>query len=203
MRKSRYSLYSPLWIAIAMAPLASLHAQSAAQQAPVTATAHELSNETETVTATVVKIDQKNRLVTLRRPAGKEATIKVGPEARNFDQLKVGDQVTITYQHALALELLPADAAQAGTEVEGSVTRAEKGQSPGGTAEQAVTVTAKLTAVDLKQHTVTLTGADGQPRVIEVTDPARQARLSSLKVGDMVRISYIEALAIKVTPKGK
>ena len=130
MHKSHYSLCSPLWIAIAMAPLVPLHAQSAMQAAPVTTTVHELSNETETVTATVVQIDQQRRLVTLRRPAGKEATIAVGPEAKNFDQIKVGDQVTITYQHALALELLPANGAQAGTEVEGSVTRAEKGQAP-------------------------------------------------------------------------
>jgi hypothetical protein len=202
MRKSHYSFCSPLWIAIAVAPLVAAHAQDVKQAAPVTATAHELSNETETVTATVVQIDRQNRLVTLRRPAGKDATIEVGPEARNFDQIKVGDQVTITYQHALALELLPANAAQAGTEVEGSVTRAEEGQSPGGTVEQAVTVTAKLTAVDLTKHTVTLTGADGKPRVIEVKDPARQARLASLKVGDMVRITYVEALAISVTPKG-
>jgi hypothetical protein len=38
--------------------------------------------------------------------------------------------------------------------------------------------------------------------VIEVKDPKRQAQMSKLKVGQMVRITYVEALAISVT-KGK
>lgn len=190
-----------LAVVTASAPVLSVHAQSSTQ-APVTATAHELANETETVTATVVAIDHQSRLVTLRTAAGKEDTVEVGPAAKRLDQIKVGDKITMTYQHAVALELLPANSAQAGTEVEGGITRDEKSSKPGGTAEHAVTVTAKLTAVDLTKHTVTLTGADGKPRVIEVKDPTRQARLSKLKVGDMVRITYAEALAVTVTPQG-
>jgi Cu/Ag efflux protein CusF len=189
-----------LAVVVAGVPILSVHAQTSTQAPPVTATAHELANETETVTATVTQIDYQTRLVTLRTTAGKEDTVEVGPAAKRFDQIKVGDKITMTYQHAVALELLPADSAQAGTEVEGGITRDEKSSKPGGTAEQAVTVTAKLTAVDLKKHTVTLTGADGKTRVIEVKDPARQARLSKLKVGDMVRITYAEALAVTVNP---
>lgn len=192
-----------LAVVAAGAPVLSVHAQSSTQAPPVTATAHELANETETVTATVKQIDYQNRLITLRTTDGKEDTVEVGPAATRFDQIKVGDKITMTYQHAVALELLPAGSAQAGTEVEGDITRDEKSNKPGGTAEHAVTVTAKLTAVDLKKHTVTLTGADGKTRVIEVKDPSRQARLSKLKVGDMVRITYAEALAVTVTPQGK
>ena len=193
-----------LLLAVVVAGMSSLpvHAQSSTAAPPVTATAHELANETETVTATVVKIDHATRHVTLRTAAGQEDTVEVGPAATRFDQIKVGDKITMTYQHAVALELLPAGSAQAGAEVEGDVTRDEKSKAPGGTAERAVTVTAKLTAVDLKKHTVTLTGADGNSRVIEVKDPSRQARLSKLKVGDMVRITFAEALAITVTPQG-
>jgi len=202
MSSFRYKHCFLLAVVTAGAPVLSLHAQSSTQAPPVTATAHELANETETVTATVVAIDHQSRLVTLRTAAGKEDTVAVGPAATRFDQIKVGDKITMTYQHAVALELLPASSAQAGTEVEGGITRDEKSNKPGGTAEQAVTVTAKLTAVDLTKHTVTLTGADGKPRVIEVKDPARQARLSKLKVGDMVRITYAEALAVTVTPQG-
>jgi len=202
MSSFRYKHCFLLAVVAASVPVLSVHAQSSTQAPPVTATAHELANETETVTATVVAIDHQSRLVTLRTAAGKEDTVAVGPAATRFDQIKVGDKITMTYQHAVALELLPASSAQAGTEVEGGITRDEKSNKPGGTAEQAVTVTAKLTAVDLTKHTVTLTGADGKPRVIEVKDPARQARLSKLKVGDMVRITYAEALAVTVTPQG-
>lgn len=201
---SRIDYKHSLLLAVVMAgvPGLSVYAQSSTTAAPVTATAHELANETETVKATVTAIDHQTRHVTLRTADGKEDTVEVGPAATRFDQVKVGDKITLTYQHAVALELLPANSAQAGAEVEGGVTRDEKSSAPGGTAEQAITITAKLTAIDLKKHTVTLTGADGNSRVIEVKDPSRQARLSKLKVGDMVRITFAEALAVSVTPAG-
>jgi hypothetical protein len=52
--------------------------------------------ETETVTATVTAIDQKTRMVTLKGPAGNSRTIKVGPEAKRLNEVKVGDEVTVT-----------------------------------------------------------------------------------------------------------
>jgi Cu/Ag efflux protein CusF len=192
-----------LVLAIALTTAALAQPQDVAHSSTVSSTAHELGREDQMITATVVQVDQQSRFVTLRGPKGKEVTIEAGPEVQNLDQLKPGDQVTTHYQSAVALEILPADSAQAGTEVQGGVATAAKGDKPGGVAGQSVTVTSKLTAVDLKHHTVTLTGADGQQRVIEVKDPARQAQMKKLKVGDMVRITYVEALAITVTPKAK
>jgi len=81
------------------------------------------------------------------------------------------------------------------------VDSAAKGDAPGVLGERSTTVTAKLTGLDLKKHTVTLTGPDGNSRTIEVKDPARQAKMSSLKVGQMVRITYAEAVAVQVVPK--
>ena len=71
------------------------------------------------------------------------------------------------------------------------------------TAGHSITIVAKLAAVDMKNHTVTLLGDNGEKQVIEVKDPARQARMSQLKVGEMVRITYVEAVAVTVTSKGK
>ena len=48
-----------------------------------------------TSTATVVGMDYANRTGTLKFPDGTTVTFKASPEARNFDQLKVGDQVLI------------------------------------------------------------------------------------------------------------
>lgn len=205
MSKPQFSRSHLLGVAIAIAlPMAALaQPQDVAHSSTVGTTAHELGREEQTITATVVQVDQKTRFVTLRGPKGKEVTIEAGPEVQNLDKVKAGDQVTAHYQAAVALEILPPDSAQTGAEMEGGVTRAPKGDMPGGVAGQSVTVTSRLTAIDLKNHTVTLTGADGQQRVIEVKDPARQAQMSKLKVGDMVRITYVEALAITVTPKAK
>lgn len=205
MNKRYLSRACAFGAALAMAiPAFALAATLAAtQESAVTSTAHELGRDQATITATVVSVDKENRLVTLRGPKGNEETVKAGPAVKNFDQLGEGDKVTAKYQRALALELLPADSAEAGMEYENGMKTAEKGQMPGGVADQSVSVTSKLTAVDLKNHTVTLTGADGKSRVIEVKDPKRQAQMSKLKVGEMVRIIYVEALAISVTPKAK
>lgn len=193
-----------LGIALAMAiPTCVLaQPQQTTEEAGVTSTAHELKREESTLNATVVSVDQETREVVLRGPKGNEETIKAGPEIKNLDQLQAGDTVTAKYERAVALELLPADSAEAGMEYQNGMKTAEKGATPGGTADQSVSVTSKLTAVDMKNHTVTLTGADGKSRVIEVKDPKRQAQMSKLKVGQMVRITYVEALAISVT-KGK
>ncbi len=51
--------------------------------------------ESRTSTATVVGIDYEGRTGTLKLPDGTTATFKAWPEARDFDQLKVGDQVLI------------------------------------------------------------------------------------------------------------
>ncbi len=207
MSKPQVSRSHLLGVAIAMTiavPMAALaQPQEPAHTSTVSSTAHELGREEHTITATVVQVDPQTRFVTLRGPDGKEETVQAGPDVQNLDQVKPGDKVTAHYEAAVALEILPPDSAQAGTEMESGVSRAAKGATPGGVAGQSVTVTTKLTAIDLKHHTVTLTGADGKPRVIEVKDPARQAQMSKLKVGDMVRITYVEALAITVTPKAK
>ncbi len=204
MRKLYRSTSCLLVAAIVLAtPLASL-AQSQATQAPIVhSTAAELGREDRTITAKIVSVDQASRLVTLRGPKGKEVTLQVGPEVANFDQLKAGDQVTAHYQAALALQVMPADSTKAGVDVASHSTPAQPGSTPGLKKGDSITVTSKLTALDLKNHTLTLTGADDKPRVIEVKDPERQAKMSSLKVGDMVVVTYVEALAVKVTPKEK
>ncbi len=190
-------------IAMALPLCAVAQPQDVAHSSTVHSTAHEMARTEATLTATIVKVDQDTRMITLRGPEGDEALVEAGPEVRNFDQLKAGDQVTAHFQRAMALELLPAGSASTGVAYEGGAVGAPKGAQPGMTAGRTITIVAKLAAVDMKNHTVTLLGDSGEKQVIEVKDPARQARMSLLKVGDMVRITYVEAVAVTVTPKGK
>jgi hypothetical protein len=189
-------------LALAAQP-ATVHAQAAADENGATARAYDLGYKNQSITATVTGIDKAEHFVTLRGPKGNEVTIEAGHEVKNFDQLKVGDQVTATYQSAAALEILPVDSGAPGVETSEGTSTAAKGAKPGIEGQQSVTVTSKLTAIDLKKHTVTLLGPDGNSRVITVRDPARQAKMGDLKVGQLVRITYVEAVAVKVTPKGK
>src|SRR6476659_6913394 len=54
-------------------------------------------------TASVQSIDQANRTVTLKTADGALHTYKCSPEVRNFDKMKVGDQVIATVTDELAL----------------------------------------------------------------------------------------------------
>jgi len=49
---------------------------------------------TATVTTTVVAIDPATRTVTLKNKRARVVVVEVGEEARNFDQIKIGDVVT-------------------------------------------------------------------------------------------------------------
>jgi hypothetical protein len=69
---------------------------------------------TETVTATVEAIDYDKRTVTLRAPTGETRSLTVGPEAKRFDEVKKGDQVTVRYTVATAIAVRKAEKAPAG-----------------------------------------------------------------------------------------
>ena len=47
------------------------------------------------MTATITAIDKATRDVTLKGPQGNEMTVTAGPEVKNFEKLKVGDQVNL------------------------------------------------------------------------------------------------------------
>lgn len=189
--------------ALAVPGLSFAQAADPASASTVHGTAFELARHEETQSATVTNVDLKSRFVTLRDEKGSEFTIEAGPEVRNLAQLKAGDTVTVTFQAATAIELLPANSAMPEAVAETDVARAPKGAKPGVDIGQSVSVTSRITALDLANHTVTLTGPEGKQRKIEVTDPTRQARMSQLKVGDLIRMTYVEGVAVQVTPKAK
>jgi Cu/Ag efflux protein CusF len=146
--------------------------------------------------ATVTAIDLKTRMVTLKGPDGNETTIHVDERARNLPQVKVGDVVKIAYMQAVAWKVNKSSKA-APTEAEAAEVRAKPGEKPGGAAGQRITFTATIEAIDLANGTVTLKGPQGNSRTIKARNPAN---LKKVKVGDLVDITYTEAVAIKVEP---
>jgi Cu/Ag efflux protein CusF len=152
--------------------------------------------QTVKVTATITAIDPATRSVTLKGPQGREVAMTVGPEVKNFAQMKVGDQVNVEYVEALTLELKKGGkAAVARTEDTGMAT-AKPGERPAGIAGRQVKVTADVVAVDAATQTVSLKGPK-QTVDLKVRDP-EQFKL--VKVGDQVEATYTEALAISVEP---
>lgn len=145
----------------------------------------------------VKSIDKQNRSVVVVGAEGKEVSLSLGPQVRNFDQIKVGDLVTLTYVQALALDLHKSvNGGKLGQPIvaEESV-RAAPGSKPAGAMERTVTLTANVIKVDQKTQMVTLKGPN---RTVElkVKDPAL---LQKVRVGDQVDATYTEAVAIQVT----
>jgi len=152
-------------------------------------------NEMETVmTATVVAIDLEKRIVTLKGDDGEVREIKVGEEAVNLPQVKVGDLVTIKFYESIAVEVIQ-PGTFAGTGEKTAIVKAKPGEMPGGMAARQVTVTATITAFDKQKSTITLKGPEGKLTTVKVLDPSN---LEKVKVGDELMITYTEALAISV-----
>lgn len=96
--------------AVGLAAPAVLAQQPAAGAGTVTATEPGKGTVANVVklTAAVEAVDAANRTVTLKGPRGKVVTLPVGQDVKNFDQIKVGDQVEATYTEALAISVEPA-----------------------------------------------------------------------------------------------
>ena len=152
-----------------------------------------------TKTATVQKIDQKTRHVTLRRPDGTKFTTVVGSQVHNLPQVKKGDVVRVTYRESIAYEVKKADHAHPGVARSTAVTRAPLGEKPGGTVTDTLSVRMTITAIDKAASEATLRGPHGDVIVVKVKDPSK---LDAVGVGDLVDITYTEALAIAVAKAG-
>ena len=146
------------------------------------------------MTATVVAIDMEKRIVSLKREDGEIRDIKVGEEAVNLPQVKVGDLVTVTFYESIAVEVIK-PGTYAGTGEKTAIVRAKPGEMPGGMTARQVTVTATIMAIDKQKSTISLKGPEGKLTTVKVQDPTN---LEKVKVGDELMITYTEALAISV-----
>lgn len=162
---------------------------------PPTLPAGTVGEDTVTGTATVVAINQKTRHVTLKGADGKKLTIVAGPEVRNLAQVKKGDVVRITYHESIAYQVQKAGKAKPGVTTSTDVSRAAPGEKPGASVTDTVTVRMTIAAIDKAASEVTLRGPHGRANVVKVKDPSK---LDAVQVGDVVDITYTEALAVAV-----
>jgi hypothetical protein len=153
--------------------------------------------QTVTVSARVVGIDRAARIVTLKGPEGNTFDVLCGDEVRNFDQIKLGDQVNAKYLESLYLELKKTKAGiRESVETETGV-RAKLGERPAGMAVKELVILADVIAVDPQKQTITLKGPKGNVVTLPVKNPDQ---FKVVKKGDQVEATYTQALAISVDP---
>jgi hypothetical protein len=191
-----------LAIALAFAGIAPLHAQQPPVAASVVSSSAGKASAVNVVelAATVVGIDKATRTVTLRGPQGRTLDVVCGDEVRNFDQIRVGDQVGVRYQESLSLELKKASGQAAGAAGGAVAARAAPGSRPAGIVGREIQVLADVVAVDQAKSTVSLKGPRGNVVDLKVQNPDH---FKVVKVGDQVEAVYTEAIAVAVTPAPK
>ena len=146
------------------------------------------------VTATVKAVNAADREVTLVGQDGKETVVEVGPDAVNFPQIQVGDQVKATLTQQLVVSMATGTTAP-DNGAAAMVALAPVGAKPGGLVARTVQVTATVVAIDLKRHEATLEFPDGSQKTVAVR---KDVDLTKRAVGEQVVIRVTEAVAISV-----
>lgn len=145
--------------------------------------------------AKVVELDTARRTATLRGAKGKLVTVDVPADVKNFDQVRVGDDLVVRYIAAVAAKLEPASTSGIRERVENTgAIAAPAGALPGTAAARTVEVLAVIQALDRKAGAVTLRGVR---RTVTVNVPAG-VDIAKLKVGDEVRAVFVEAAVVSV-----
>ena len=193
-----HKLFATLGLAASLVLPAAVSAQTAAV---VGGTAPGKAGVAEVVklTATVTALDKATRDVTLKGPQGNELTLTAGPDVKNFDQIKVGDQVNVEFIQALTLELKKGGGlVVARTEQKGAVA-AKPGEKPAAAAGRQVTIVADVIATDPAKQTITLKGPK-QTVDMRIPNPEQFKRVAK---GDQVEATYTQAVAMALMPAAK
>jgi hypothetical protein len=151
------------------------------------------------VSALVTAIDAASRTLTLKGPEGRVFELVAGDEVRNFDQIKVGDSVVVTYVRGLTMEVKKGSGIRESTEKTDAAS-AKPGEKPAGAVGRQITVLADVVAVDQKKKTITLKGPKGNVVELDVQNPDH---FKVVKKGDQVLVDYVEAVAVSVEPAPK
>ena len=150
--------------------------------------------QTSRIEATVTAIDAAKRKVTLVTRKGEKFKVTAGPEVDNFDQVRVGDQLKVTYTEELIVRMAkPGEKTQDTGEAEFDI--APRNAKPGVMTSETYQVTATVAAIDMKKRQATLQFPDGYTKKFKVRP---DVDLTKHKVGEKVVIRTTETFAIKM-----
>jgi hypothetical protein len=149
-----------------------------------------LTGPTQTVTGTVEAIETSSRQIYLKKPDGNTEVVYVPQEVKRFDTLKIGDKITAKYYENVVLRVQPP-----GSKPVDDASRAVTPAATGGTAARQRTITATISAIDMKVPSISFSGPRGWNYSTKVED---KAALAKVKVGDKVDITWTEAMLVSI-----
>jgi hypothetical protein len=149
-------------------------------------------------TATVTGMNHSTRTMNIKTEGGEEATIEVPPAVKQFDTLITGDKIDIDYYRSMTVSMAPSGSKPSMSERKGRMV-----DVGGGLRGREVTMTAEVVSVDPAANKVTFKGPKGNMRTIDVENPSLQAKLPSLKPGQVVQFDWVEAVAASIQKSAK
>jgi hypothetical protein len=147
------------------------------------------------VTATVEAINHETRDVTLRRSDGEIISFVASEDARNLDQVKVGDIVNAEYIESVSVEVVANEGYEPDAGEMQAMARTKKGEMPGVAAIDTQIATATVEEINIEANTFKLRGPDGTINEYVARNPEN---LKRAKVGDLVIFTVTTAVAISV-----
>ena len=152
-----------------------------------------LPTHTVTLAGTVETIDHGKRIVNIKTADGKFQAVDVPPSAKRFDELKVGDKVSVMYNNNVSVRPKPPGEPPVDTGSKTSTMGEEV--RPGGMTSVQRTVTATVESIDKNASSITFVGPGGWKYSRHVVDPAV---FEKVKVGDQADISWNTDLKVTV-----
>lgn len=146
-------------------------------------------------TATVTGVNHGTRTAYIKTAEGEETAVHVPEAVKEFEHLKTGDKVDIDFYESMAISLAPT-----GTKPSASERRGRQLDVGGGLRGREVSVSAEVVSVDPSTNTVSFKGPKGNVKTVHVENSALQAKLPSLKPGQVVQFDYNEAVAASIRP---
>jgi Cu/Ag efflux protein CusF len=147
------------------------------------------------ITATVVKVDQAKRMITIKGPAGNMMDVVLGQEVKNFDEIKENDQIKARYVESIAVFVEKSDAKPAASETT-TVELAPIGYKPGAVVVDTVEATAQVLSANYAKRTLKLKLPNGGAKTVKVGKQVK--KFKQIKKGDEVVVRYTQAVALTV-----
>jgi len=148
-----------------------------------------------TLSGTVTVVNVEKRMLTIKTDEGRFVVLRVPPEVKRLDQIKIGNALTVTKTQLLLLDLVKGDApAGVGVDKESSMIQGPANK-PSGAIIDSVTIKGVVESVDQKASTVTVRGP-AEVRTFKVEDPAL---LDAVAPGDGVTATYATVIDGEVT----
>ena len=143
-----------------------------------------------TITATVDRIERSSRVVTLRSPENVSRSVYVDPAVKAFDDLKVGDVITLRFAESVVVQVRPDAALSDPRDVTAEAQKAGNAQ-----VIQQMRAVVVVERIDPQGLSIEYRTKDG----LKAIRPVNNKRLlEGLHVGDRIEVTLTRERAVSI-----